>query len=102
MQVFLLEKNMSDNEKRRVELLEQMRNNSIPVIHPRYRATYNSVYNSEKNYPKKNRVWGILLFVFFLGMGYYTYVEQPVIDTGYVIERIEQEVSRLVDFAISD
>ena len=93
---------MSDNEKRRIELLEQTRNNSIPIIHPRYRATYNSVYQNDKRQQKKSGLWGMLLLIFFLGIGYYTYVEQPVIDTGYVIERIEQEVSRLVDFTISD
>ena len=38
---------MNNNESRRSELLEQMRNSSIPVVHPRYRATYNSLYNNE-------------------------------------------------------
>ena len=102
MQVFYWRNLMSESERRRSELLEQMRNNSIPAIHPRYRATYNSVYQSEKNQPKRSNVFGILLFLFLIGVGYYTYIEKPVIDTGYVIERIEQEVSRLVDFAISD
>ena len=93
---------MSEKEKRRIELLEQMRNNSIPVIHPRYRATYNSLYQNEDQKPKKTGMFGIVLIIFFVGIGYYTYTERPVIDTGYIIERIEQEVGRFIDFTILD
>ena len=38
----------------------------------------------------------------FLGIGYYIYIEKPVIDTGVIIERMEQEVERFIDFTISD
>lgn len=99
---FLLEKNMGENEKRRIEILEQMRNNSTPVIHPRYRATYNSLYQNEGKQNKKSSFFSIILIIFFIGIGYYTYTEKPVIDTGYIIERIEQEVERFIDFTISD
>lgn len=93
---------MSENEKRRVDLLEQMRNNSVPVIHPRYRATYNSIYQKDEKDRKKSGIFGVVLMVFFLGVGYYMYTEKPVIDTGVISERIEQEVERFIDFAIHD
>ena len=93
---------MSENEKRRSELLEQMRNNATPVVHPRYRATYNSLYQSEARKEKKGSMLGIVLMVFFLGVGYYMYVEKPVIDTGAIIERMEQEIERFIDFTNSD
>ena len=93
---------MSENEKRRSDLLEQMRNNSIPVIHPRYRATYNSLYQNDGKKEKRSNFFSALLILFFIGIGYYMYVEKPVIDTGVIIERIEQEIGRLVDFTNSD
>ena len=93
---------MSEKEQRRVELLEQMRNNSIPVIHPRYRATYNSLYQNDPEKTRKSGFLGVVLIIFFVGISYYTYTERPVIDTGYIIERIEQEVGRFIDFTISD
>lgn len=93
---------MSENEKRRSDLLEQMRNNSVPVIHPRYRATYNSLYQNDGKKEKRSSFFSALLILFFIGIGYYMYVEKPVIDTGVIIERIEQEIGRLVDFTNSD
>jgi len=93
---------MNDNEKRRSELLEQMRNSSIPVIHPRYRATYNSIYQNDEKQKKKSNLFGVVLMVFFIGVGYYMYIEKPVIDTGVIFERIEQEIERLVDFTNFD
>jgi len=45
---FFVEIYMSENEKRRSSLLEQLRNDSVPVVHPRYRATYNSIYQNEE------------------------------------------------------
>lgn len=91
---------MIDNETRRRELLEHMRNGNVPVIHPRYRATYNSLYQGKEK--KTSGILSILLIMFFLGIGYYTYIEKPVIDTGIIIERIEQEITRLVDLTILD
>ena len=93
---------MNDNEKRRSELLEQMRNHSIPAIHPRYRGAYNSVYQTDTKQKKPAHILRICMILFFLGLGYYTYTEKPVLDTAYIIERIEQEVGRLVDFAFWD
>ena len=40
--------------------------------------------------------------VFFLGVGYYMYTEKPVIDTGAIIERMELEIERFIDFTIRD
>jgi hypothetical protein len=91
---------MNENERREV-MLEQMRNHSIPVVHPRYRASYNSVYQTEKKTSKKSGFMSMLLILFFIGIGYYTYIEQPVIDTGYIIDRIEQEVGHFIDLIIS-
>ena len=93
---------MNENEKRRSDLLEQMRNNSVPVIHPRYRATYNSLYQKDENRRKKTNIFGVVLMVFFLGVGYYMYTEKPVIDTGAIIERMELEIERFIDFTIRD
>ena len=93
---------MNNNESRRSELLEQMRNSSIPVVHPRYRATYNSLYNNEDKRRRKSNVLSIAVMLLFLGIGYYIYIEKPVIDTGVIIERMEQEVERFIDFTISD
>ena len=92
---------MSDHERRK-ELLEQMRNNGIPVIHPRYSATYNSLYQNDNDKSKKSGLVSVIIILFFVGIGYYTYTERPVIDTGYIIERIEQEVGRFIDFTILD
>ncbi len=89
---------MSENEKRRSILLEQLRNDSVPVVHPRYRATYNSLYQNDQKREKKGNIFGIVIMVFFLGIGYYMYVEKPVIDTGAIIERMEQEIERFIDF----
>ena len=93
---------MSENEKRRSELLEQMRNNSIPVIHPRYRATYNSLYQNDTKKERRTSFVSVMLIIFFIGIGYYMYFEQPVIDTGAIIERMEQEIERFIDFTNSD
>ena len=93
---------MSENEKRRSILLEQLRSDSVPVVHPRYRATYNSIYKNEQKKEKKSNIFGIVVMVFFLGIGYYMYVEKPVIDTGAIIERMEQEIERFIDFTNSD
>ena len=93
---------MNNNESRRSELLEQMRNSSIPVVHPRYRATYNCLYNSEEKRRRKSNIFSIAFMLFFLGIGYYIYTEKPVIDTGIIIERMEQEVERFIDFTILD
>ena len=93
---------MNENEKRRSDLLEQMRNNTVPVIHPRYRATYNSLYQNDENRRKKTNIFGVVLMVFFLGVGYYMYTEKPVIDTGAIIERMELEIERFIDFTIRD
>ncbi len=92
---------MNENEKRRSDLLEQMRSESVPVVHPRYRATYNSLYQSDEKRRKKGSVFGITLMIFFLGVGYYMYMEKPVIDTGAIIERMEQEIERFIDFTNS-
>lgn len=93
---------MNDNEKRRSDLLKQIRNNSIPVVHPRYRATYNSIYQNDGKREKKGSMFSIVLMVFFLGLGYYMYTEKPVIDTGAIIERMEEEIERFIDFTNSD
>ena len=93
---------MNEKEQRRSELLEQMRKNAIPVVHPRYQATYNSLYQNNENKKKKSNIFGIAIMVFFMGVGYYMYIEKPVIDTGAIIERIEQEIERFVDFANLD
>ena len=93
---------MNENEKRRSEMLEQMRNNSTPVVHPRYRATYNSLYKNDEKKNKNGSIFGIVIMVFFLGVGYYMYVEKPVIDTGAIIERVEQEIERFIDFTNLD
>lgn len=93
---------MNENEKRREFLLDQMKNHSIPAVHPRYRGAYNSVYLDENRPTKKSGFLSLLVILFFIGLGYYTYIEKPVIDTGYIIERIEQEVGRFIDVTISD
>ena len=51
---------------------------------------------------KKGNIFSVMLMVFFLGLGYYMYTEKPVIDTGAIIERMEQEIHRFIDFTISD
>ena len=43
-----------------------------------------------------------LCLLLFIGVGYYIYTEKPVIDTGAIIERMEQEVERFIDFTNSD
>ena len=93
---------MNENEKRRSILLEQLRSDSVPVVHPRYRATYNSIYKNDQKKEKKGNIFGIVVMVFFLGIGYYIYVEKPVIDTGTIIEWMEQEIERFIDFTNSD
>lgn len=97
-----MEISMNENEKRRSILLEQLRSDSVPVVHPRYRATYNSIYKNDQKKEKKGNIFGIVVMVFFLGIGYYIYVEKPVIDTGTIIERMEQEIERFIDFTNSD
>ena len=93
---------MNEIEKRWSILLEQLRSDSVPVVHPRYRATYNSIYKNDQKKEKKGNIFGIVVMVFFLGIGYYIYVEKPVIDTGTIIERMEQEIERFIDFTNSD
>ena len=90
---------MNETEKRRQELLNQTRkrygnDTTIPAIHPRYRATYNSMYHEEE-IPSSNglgfRVFlAVILFFLFVAIDQSKETIARV-DSNRIVNEIERE-----------
>ncbi len=99
---------MTDTEKRRMELLEHTRKlysdkNSPPAIHPRFQSTYQSLYKSEqKEEVTETSTFGIRLVIAILIFCLFVAAKQTDIDTEMVVKEIGQEYQSFVDLPIFD
>ena len=101
---------MTETEKRRMDLLQQTRKAysarySPPAVHPRYQATYQSLYGEDIGDAEdmKKGTFGVrmtiavLLFCLFAAAKY-----NGVKETETVANEIQKEYHSLVDFPIFD
>lgn len=90
---------MNEIEKRRQELLNQTRRrygntNPIPAIHPRYRATYNSMYHEEEI--PSNSGLGFRVFLAVILFFLFVAIDQSKetiarVDSNRIVNEIERE-----------
>ncbi len=98
------EKNMTESEKRREELLRRARTiysdkKTPPAVHPRYRSLYTKLYDLEpESDPVEShstlgvRIFiAILLFALFVAMDYKG-TEYATVDSKKIIREIERQV----------
>ena len=91
---------MTETEKRRIELLNQMKNiysdkNIPPAIHPRYTGAYRSIYKNDGTV-KKKRTAGKILFrlvvlVCLVG-AFYVMKGKDIEEVRGVVGKIQEEV----------
>lgn len=91
---------MNQTEKRRQELLEQTRkiyrdSNNTPAIHPRYRATYTSIYGEEEE-EKQTTGLGFRFFLALMLLIGFVAIDQSgekiaTVDSQWIEERIVEE-----------
>lgn len=92
---------MNEAEKRRQELLEQTRrryrnSNTIPAVHPRYRAAYTSIYGEEENETRDSGA-GFRLFLAVLLFGVFVAMDQSgekisTVDSQWIEEIIAEDM----------
>ena len=94
---------MNDTEKRRKQLLEQMRNiydekNIPPAVHPRYGSAYRRLYEEDREF--EQGTLGIRVFICVLLFVAFTVIEQK----NYTIMnndsgKIANEIHQTIDFS---
>lgn len=100
--LFIMEKNMTEAEKRRAQLLYQMRelyrDKTIPpAVHPRYQSCYETLYESKADKTVTHSTLGlrifiaVLLFAMFVAMDYRG-AEYAAVDSKKIIQEIERQV----------
>lgn len=92
---------MNETEKRRQELLEQTRkkyqnSNSVPAVHPRYRAAYTSIYGEAEN-ETGNSGSGFRLFLAIAIFGVFVAMDQSgekiaAVDSRWIEDAIVEEM----------
>ncbi len=93
---------MNETEKRRQELLNQTRrrygnSNTIPAIHPRYRASYTSIYKEEE--VQKESGFGFRLLLAVLCFFFFVALDQSKEKVATVdSNRIVNEMKKDFDF----
>lgn len=99
---------MTDTEKRRIELLAHTRKlysdkNSPPAIHPRFQATYQTIYKPEpKEEETEVSTFGVRLVISILIFCLFVTAKQLDYNTEMVVQGIEQEYQSFVDLPIFD
>lgn len=93
---------MNDTQKRRQQLLKQMRttyddHRDVPAVHPRYRASYQQLYEEE---PMGSSTFGIRVVLCILLFVAFTILEQnhETVLT-FDSQQIANEIHREIDFA---
>lgn len=92
---------MNDTQRRRQQLLKQMRDTyddrrEIPAIHPRYRASYQQLYDEEN---VENHTFGIRVVLCILLFVAFTVLEQNHNTImKFDSDRIANEIHREFDF----
>lgn len=94
---------MNDVEKRRLQLLQETRKNysdkySPPAVHPRFQATYDSLYRDRQNEPTEERgsflvraVIAVLLFALFFLMDY-SNEKIGKVDSQFVVYEVQRNL----------
>lgn len=95
---------MTDSERRRVQLLQKTRmlyseKQSIPAVHPRYRAAYRELYGFEEEQRQsgRNGTLGIrifislLIFALFVAADYQG-IEYAEVDSTKIVREIERKI----------
>ena len=94
---------MTDTEKRRMELLEHTRKlysdkNSPPAIHPRFQSTYHSIYGHDEHEYVENKgsffvrtVIAVLLFALFFIMDYRN-EKFGTVDSQVVVNEVQKNL----------
>lgn len=92
---------MNQTEKRRQELLEQTRkiyrnSNSTPAIHPRYRATYTSIYGEDEE-EKQTTGLGFRFFLALMLLIGFVAIDQSgekiaTVDSQWIEEKIIEDM----------
>ncbi len=99
---------MTDTEKRRIELLAHTRKlysdkNSPPAIHPRFHATYQSLYQPEKQENEaETSSFGVRTIIAVLLFCLFVAAKQSDFDTEMVVQEISQEYQSFVDLPMFD
>ena len=93
---------MNDVEIRRLQLLENTRNNysnrhSPPAIHPRYRGAYSSLYGEEEKPIYIKNAWlirlviAVCIFALFL---FFDFQDKQIgiVDSAFVVREIQRDL----------
>lgn len=96
------EKDMTESEKRRAQLLHQTRElysdkKISPAVHPRYHSCYETLYDANTDEIKTHSTLGIRIFIAVLLFGLFVAMdykgkEYAAVDSKKIIQEIERQV----------